>query len=111
MVNAGRCVANAVRCPVTIKTFSNDLVKRIDMVPYGGPQIQHFGEGNKAGYTLVQLIQTSNITAHFVEETNDIYLDVFSCKKFDPRIVEKCVDDYFKPTAVKTLTLQRQAPN
>lgn len=48
------------------------LVKDIDMVPYGGPQVVHFGSGNKAGYTLVQLIETSNITAHFVEETNDL---------------------------------------
>ena len=111
MINAGRCCAKAVRCPVAITSFSNDLVKRIDMVPYGNPQVQHFGEGNKAGYTLVQLIQTSNITAHFVEETNDIYLDVFSCKKFDPKVVEKCLSEHFKPVAFKSLTLNRQAPN
>jgi S-adenosylmethionine/arginine decarboxylase-like enzyme len=111
MINAGRCCPKAVRSSAAITTFSNDLVKRIDMIPYGSPQVQHFGEGNKAGYTLVQLIQTSNITAHFVEETNDIYLDVFSCKKFDPKVVEKCLSEHFKPVAFKSLTLNRQAPN
>ena len=67
------------------------------MDPYGDPQVVHFGSGNKAGYTLVQLIQTSNICAHFVEETNDIYLDVFSCKDFKESDVRAIVSDYFKP--------------
>lgn len=111
MVNAGKCVSHRIRCPKNIAAFSNDLVKRIDMKAYGPPQIQHFGEGNKAGFTLVQLIETSNITAHFVEETDDIYLDVFSCKKFDVKEVEKCVNEYFQPTFLFTTTMGRQAPN
>jgi S-adenosylmethionine/arginine decarboxylase-like enzyme len=53
------------------------------MVPYGEPQVVHFGSGDKSGFTLVQLIETSNITAHFCEETDDMYLDVFSCKPFN----------------------------
>ena len=81
------------------------------MVPYGEPMVQHFGTGNKAGFTLVQLIETSNICAHFVEETNDFYLDVFSCKQFDPKHVEHVVKLYFAPKVVNRVFLQRQAPN
>ena len=79
------------------------------MKAYGAPQIQHFGEGNKAGYTLVQLIETSNITAHFVEETNDIYLDVFSCKKYEVAEVLRCINDHFRPAHMDHYILLRQA--
>jgi S-adenosylmethionine/arginine decarboxylase-like enzyme len=80
------------------------------MKAYGGPQVIHFGTGNKAGFTMVQLIETSNICAHFVEETNDMYLDVFSCKDFDPDIVENLVKRYFGSTKIHRTLLTRQAP-
>jgi len=99
----------AIRCPRVITQFSDQLVKEIDMVPYGRPQVQHFGSGNKAGYTLVQLIETSNIVAHFVEETDDMYLDVFSCKPFYPDVVQKVVFRYFTPLNMNSKFLIRQA--
>jgi S-adenosylmethionine/arginine decarboxylase-like enzyme len=79
------------------------------MVPYGKPQIVMFGSGNKKGYTLVQLIETSNITGHFVEETNDLYLDVFSCKKFDINTVGAIVKMHFSPEHIKSTYLERHA--
>jgi S-adenosylmethionine/arginine decarboxylase-like enzyme len=106
----GKCVPASIRCRRNIIRFSNTLVKEIDMVPYGEPSVEHFGEGNKSGFTLVQLIQTSNICAHFVEETNDIYLDVFSCKPFDPKVVERVTSLYFAPKVCNRVFLQRQAP-
>ena len=109
ILDSSKCMRGAIRCPNIITQFSDDLVKKIDMVPYGRPQIQHFGSGNKAGYTLVQLIETSNIVAHFVEETDDMYLDVFSCKPYDPQIVKNVVHYYFKPLGMQSKFLIRQA--
>jgi S-adenosylmethionine/arginine decarboxylase-like enzyme len=80
------------------------------MVPFGPPQVHHFGSGNKAGYTLVQLIETSNITAHFVEETNDMYLDVFSCKPFQSDVVSETVREFFGYADANIQFLSRQAP-
>lgn len=105
----GNCLPTSIRCSRNIASFSNTLVKDINMVPFGLPLIKHFGEGNKSGYTLVQLIETSNICAHFVEETNDIYLDVFSCKEFDPMIVEEVVKGYFMPATFSKRFIKRQA--
>jgi len=79
------------------------------MVAYGEPQVVHFGSGDKSGYTLVQLIETSNITAHFCEETNDMYLDVFSCKPFRPEDVESVVNQHFSPTHKNRMFVTRQA--
>jgi len=109
IIDSSKCMRGAIRCPRIITQFSDTLVKEIDMVPYGRPQIQHFGSGNKAGYTLVQLIETSNIVAHFVEETDDMYLDVFSCKPFYPDTVKKVVSQYFRPLNTNAQFMIRQA--
>ena len=85
-----------------IAAFVNQLVNDIDMVAYGEPQIVHFGIGDKEGFTLVQLIETSNICAHFVNETGNIYLDVFSCKDFDSLVVIDLINKFFKPEHTKS---------
>jgi len=110
IINAGACRSSAIRSRSHIRMFAMRLVKRIDMVAFGEPQIQHFGSGNKAGFTLVQLIETSNICAHFVEETDDMYLDVFSCKPFRVcDVVDECAF-FFAPQTISTTLLARQAP-
>jgi len=109
MLDCHKCLAPPIRNKYVINQFTRELVKKIDMVPYGSPQIVHFGSGNKAGFTMFQLIETSNICAHFVEETDDMYLDVFSCKDFSPRQVADMVDKYFKPQMVRPNFVIRQA--
>jgi len=110
VVNATRCCPQSIRSAAAIAAFTHDLVKQIDMVPYGKPQIVHFGTGNKAGFTLVQLIETSNIVAHFVEEYDDMYLDVFSCKEFSPDTVETIVRNHFRPLVLSCQVLERRPP-
>lgn len=110
ILDAAGCSPKRIGCPIIIGTFTKELVKRIDMKAYGDPQIIMFGTGNKKGYTLIQLIETSNIAAHFVEENNSMYLDVFSCKDFDPEIVTKTVREYFDAQKLSSRVLLRQAP-
>lgn len=82
-----------------IRLFSTTLVNAIKMKAFGEPQVVHFAEHDPsaAGFTLVQLIETSSITAHFVDISGDFYLDVFSCCEFDPEIVLNVVDTFFSP--------------
>jgi len=109
LMNARRCNSLAIACPRTIELFTADLVKQIDMKAYGKPQIQLFGTGNKAGYTLVQLIETSNITGHFCDESGDAYLDVFSCKHFDEHVARAVVEKWFKPEYVDLKLIKRDS--
>ena len=109
ILNITKCSPKSIRCPNNIKNFSNELVRNIKMVPYGEPQIVMFGTGNKKGYTLVQLIETSNITAHFVEETNDIYMDVFSCKHYNSDVVKDTVKEFFDSSHIDEVFMVRQA--
>jgi S-adenosylmethionine/arginine decarboxylase-like enzyme len=110
ILDAAGCSPKMIGCPIVIKNFTNELVRRIDMKAYGEPQIVMFGTGNKKGYTLIQLIETSNIAGHFVEENNTMYLDVFSCKDFDPEIVKETVNEYFDAQKFNIKVLLRQAP-
>jgi S-adenosylmethionine/arginine decarboxylase-like enzyme len=108
--DASGAEANLIDDHDTIYNFTKQLVIDIDMVAYGEPQIVRFGSGNKEGYTLVQLIETSNICAHFVPADGVFYMDVFSCKPFDPAKVIELATKYFKCTNYKVAFLERQAP-
>ena len=107
--DAADCDRAAVTDAEHIANFARDLVKAIDMVAYGEPQVIHFGEDNKAGYTLVQLIETSNIMAHFCDDSGDCYLDIFSCKPYDTKVAEDLFRKYFKPTRMRINYMTRQA--
>ena len=58
---------------------------------------------------MMQLIETSNIAAHFVESNNTMYLDVFSCKPYDNDIVIASVEQYFDAQKVKQHFITRNA--
>ena len=107
IIYAFDCDPKALRSRPMIAEFSKSLVNAIDMVAFGPPRIVHFGSGHTKGYTLVQLIETSNITAHFAEDSNSIFLDVFSCKPFNKEIALRVFRDYFNPSHMKTRFLNR----
>jgi S-adenosylmethionine decarboxylase len=89
----------------------SNLVEDIDMEPIGEPRIEYTAEHdeNKAGFTVVQVIVTSSITAHFIDKLGHIYLDVFSCKEFDQSIIEKSVKNYFDAEKIRKYYITRQA--
>ena len=93
-----------------IYNFIKDLVPRIDMLAHGEPIIEHLLPGDpKQGYSLMQLITTSNICAHFVESDNSSYFDVFSCKNFANETVINVVNQYFSPGKIKINFITRHA--
>ncbi|MBT3787647.1 MAG: S-adenosylmethionine decarboxylase [Alphaproteobacteria bacterium] len=105
------CNRSAITDADKIRCFSADLVEKIGMIAFGEPVIEHFATDTPeaAGYSLVQLIETSNITAHFAELTGDVYLDVFSCKPFDEGTVLDVCELHFQPRHTSRVSLQRDA--
>jgi S-adenosylmethionine/arginine decarboxylase-like enzyme len=105
------CHRERMRDKDTVIAFCKDLVKRIDMDPIGDPWVEQTAmhDPSKAGFTLTQIIQTSSIVAHFIDEPGDIYLDVFSCKEFDINVVKQCVNEYFAPKKMRINYITRQA--
>ena len=59
--------------------------------------------------SLVQLIETSSITGHFVDVNGDAYLDIFSCKPFEIELAREVVQGYLNPNKIKITYLTRQA--
>ena len=99
-----------IRDKQNLKNFVDELVNRIDMVAVGEPIIKFLASNavDKAGYSLVQLIETSSIVGHFINSSGDFYLDVFSCKEFEIEKVTECVDEFFSPLETKSRYLLRE---
>lgn len=95
-IDLKNCSPIIIRSSIAISDYVKELLRIIDMKPYGEPQIVHFGSKETAGYTLVQLIETSSITGHFVNERNDAFIDIFSCKPYDSVDVADFTCSYFK---------------
>jgi len=94
-----------------VTSFIKELVTSIGMIPLGEPFVEHItAEGVDSGITAVQVITTSSITAHFIDATGDLYLDVFSCKEFNVNTIKEVVDTYFKPKLCAESFITRQAP-
>ena len=107
VIDAKNCNPDKIRDAYHIKEFAATLVKTIDMKAFGEPQVVMFGEGRVKGYTLVQLIETSNITCHFAEEDNSVYFDLFSCKCFSSTDAKEVFVTYFEPERISVRVLKR----
>ncbi|MBH0184513.1 MAG: hypothetical protein HP477_03580 [Nitrospira sp.] len=90
--------------PASLNTTRCEL---IGMKRFGECQVVDFGEGRVAGYSMVQLISTSLISGHFANDTNNAYLDIFSCKGYDPAVVESFSKEFFgAQRSLATMTLR-----
>jgi S-adenosylmethionine/arginine decarboxylase-like enzyme len=94
----------------TLKAFINELIVEIDMEAYGPPLIEHFGKDGAKGWSIVQLITTSCVTLHTCDSSRDMYLDLFSCKRFDAERVKRFIQLWFSPRKIKYINLGRDAP-
>ena len=94
-----------------ISNFVDELVKKIDMKKYGKLWINKFAthDPSKGGISFMQMIETSNISGHFVDKSGNFYIDVFSCKPYDTKVVTDLVRTYFKPTAIRKRFVYRDA--
>lgn len=104
VLNLYECNPEQIRSAEVIRAFVIELCERIEMHRFGEPTIVKFGEDPRvSGYSLVQLIETSNICAHFADESNATYLDIFSCKKFDPELAASfCIETFQAKKAAGT---------
>jgi S-adenosylmethionine/arginine decarboxylase-like enzyme len=89
------CDPDTIRDRDRIEAYVVALCELIGMRRFGPCQVVHFGEGRVAGYSMVQLIETSLISGHFANDTNRAYLDIFSCKGYDVGVVEEFSRRFF----------------
>jgi S-adenosylmethionine/arginine decarboxylase-like enzyme len=100
----------SVNNPQTVSVFLRLLVGNLQMFPIGAPIVVYVDTPEGKGVSGVQMITTSTITFHGDADGNCVYLDVFSCKEYDPKVVFELVKDFFKPQAITHKWLYRDAP-
>ncbi len=104
------CNQKTIRSRKKLSEFVNNLCALIKMKKYGKPSIPYFGLKNPhtAGYSLVQLIETSSITAHFSELWNSAYINIFSCKQFDIEKAANFTKKFFGAKRMKKRVILRK---
>jgi S-adenosylmethionine/arginine decarboxylase-like enzyme len=91
------CNPETIRSADKIREFTYKLCDQIKVNRFGEPVIVHFGQDEKvAGYSLVQLIETSLVSGHFANLTNRVYLDVFSCAFYSPSDAAEFAASFFE---------------
>lgn len=91
------CDPDLIRNADAIKDFVAQLCDLIEMKRFGETVVVHFGEDERvAGFSMTQLIETSLISAHFANQTNNVYLDIFSCKFYEPEVAAEFAKKFFK---------------
>src|SRR5476651_2795526 len=96
-IDLKKCNRETIRSYNHLKKYLVDLSDFIDMKRFGEPTIITFGEeDNVLGYSMTQFIETSLISGHFADETNSAFIDIFSCKVYDPMKAAIFTKTYFE---------------
>ena len=83
------CNVEMIDDEAAVQRYARELVVLIDMVPYGEPMTPRFGFAcpATAGLSLTQLLETSLLSAHFSPSTQCAFINIFSCKIYNPETV------------------------
>ena len=73
----------------------------------GVPLEERSTEPYLLGTSAVQFIQTSNITIHTLDLLRVVFLNVFSCKKFDYQTVKQFSADWFEGDIINCHEIER----
>jgi len=97
------CDPKIIRSKKKILEYSNKICNLIKMKKYGKPICERFGFGKDftAGFSLVQLIESSLVSGHFSELWNKVYINIFSCKNFDDKKAAAFTEKFFKAKKIK----------
>lgn len=96
------CNPELIRDAEAIKRYVNELCQLIEMKKFGDTQVIDFGEDERvSGFSMTQLIETSLISGHFANLTNAAYIDIFSCKYYDPQVAADFTQKFFQAKEIK----------
>ena len=79
----------------TIRAFVPEVIEAIGMVAHGPTMLERFGEGELEGWSAMQFIETSSLTIHTDEFGDRCYVDLFSCKPFEPELAAAIAVKHF----------------
>ncbi len=71
------------------------------------PEAEKYTEEHLIGTSAVQFIRTSNIVIHTLDVMKRVYLNIFTCKDFDPEVAKEFCRKYFNGTVVNYHVIDR----
>lgn len=77
--------------------FFVELCDLIEMKRHGEP-MYWFDDSDiphLRGVSGIQFIETSDVVVHCLDILEAVYLNLFSCKEFDPHVAEAFIKDFF----------------
>lgn len=96
-IDLHKCDHDLIRSADKIKEYVKLLCEKIEMKRFGETVVAHFGQDPRvSGFSMTQLIETSLISGHFANESNNVYIDIFSCKFYHPWKAAEFSKTYFK---------------
>lgn len=102
------CNGDIIRDAAKIRDYVIKLCDLIKMKRFGECRVVHFGEDERvAGFSMVQLIETSLISGHFANASNSAYIDIFSCGPYDPHRAADFTREFFRAESMSVNVLKR----
>lgn len=96
-VDLKNCNTAYIRDAGKIRQFVDELCQFLGIKKFGPTTIVDFGENERvSGFSMTQLIETSLISGHFANQSNAVYLDIFSCKEYPPRAAAEFCKEFFE---------------
>jgi S-adenosylmethionine decarboxylase len=85
-----------------LTTYFIQLCDLIRMKRHGEPIFweDHSGVPHLHGLSAIQFIETSNVICHVLPLLQAVYLNIFSCRKFDTEGAKKFSVDFWKAESV-----------
>ncbi len=103
-----RCNPELIRSSGAIEEYVTELCTLLKVRRFGACTIVHFGGKEEvAGYSLIQLIETSLVSGHFVNKTNTAYIDIFSCGEYNPDNAMDFSKEFFQAREARKTVLYR----
>lgn len=90
------CNPKIIRSAKKIKQFVKELCDLIKVRRFRKTVVVDFGDDPRiTGFSMTQLIENSLISGHFANNSNVVYLDVFSCKEYPPYKIAEFAKKFF----------------
>lgn len=91
------CNLDKIKDEDYVQKYIYELCDLLEMSLYHDSIIANFGIDEKInGISFMQLIETSSITGHFANFTKRAYIDIFSCKIYDPYAATEFTRKFFE---------------
>ncbi len=98
MLDLHRCSHSIIRSTWDLDAFMQRVFSFIGVTPLGSPEVIYHqsGYGYSSGYTFMQHGNGhTDIVVRVNEYNNSVFVDVFSCKTYEPHHLARLAQDFF----------------